>query len=405
MSKFPSEQRTFQRRSSLHQARSSMLLTLLKESCKGPNQSYVAAVPDKPTLKKSQQMLCREKRTNQQSSGKRFHTRALKSHHKHHVDSQHRLEFAPLESASQKPNDANNNGASKDGTETRETVFTVDSQKTCDSLETCSIDDDHFVLIFPRRERGYVTIRAEDVKLLEPCGMLNDNLVDFMLKYIELYQVPLHLQGKVHFFNSFFFTRLHSSSSHSSSGGDIESLSRWTSGVEIFSKKFLFVPICMHLHWTLAIVCNPGNIWQWNSKSNDSSERPCILYFDSLGTYVFSRTCQRLLCSYLEMEWRKRHSQWKIDESRNAIPSCLEHMPIWNISAPQQKNDFDCGLFILHYVIRFLMEPPNGGNFTSRNALHVENWFTNEDIKVFREKMKQLIMDLADYHRNHPING
>ena len=32
---------------------------------------------------------------------------------------------------------------------------------------------------------------------------------------------------------------------------------RWTKGLNLFEKDFIFVPINEHLHWSLAIICTP----------------------------------------------------------------------------------------------------------------------------------------------------
>jgi hypothetical protein len=31
-------------------------------------------------------------------------------------------------------------------------------------------------------------------------------------------------------------------------------------GIDIFSKDYIFIPICEKLHWTLAVVCFPGEM-------------------------------------------------------------------------------------------------------------------------------------------------
>jgi Ulp1 family protease len=30
--------------------------------------------------------------------------------------------------------------------------------------------------------------------------------------------------------------------------------------VDLFSKKYLFIPICEAEHWSLAVICYPGNL-------------------------------------------------------------------------------------------------------------------------------------------------
>ncbi len=35
-------------------------------------------------------------------------------------------------------------------------------------------------------------------------------------------------------------------------------VSRWTKNVDVFSKRFLLIPVNEALHWSLALVVNPG---------------------------------------------------------------------------------------------------------------------------------------------------
>jgi Ulp1 family protease len=58
-----------------------------------------------------------------------------------------------------------------------------------------------------------------------------------------------------HFFSSHFFTKLREvpvSNFDEAYAG----VQRWSRNVNLFSSKFVFVPIAEHLHWSLAILCN-----------------------------------------------------------------------------------------------------------------------------------------------------
>jgi hypothetical protein len=48
--------------------------------------------------------------------------------------------------------------------------------------------------------------------------------------------------------------------------------------VDLFSKDFIFVPIHEALHWSLAIICHPGN---WHGRSGQGTA--CILHLDSMA--------------------------------------------------------------------------------------------------------------------------
>jgi hypothetical protein len=48
--------------------------------------------------------------------------------------------------------------------------------------------------------------------------------------------------------------------------------------VDLFSKDFIFVPIHEALHWSLAIICHPGN---WHGRRGHGTA--CILHLDSMA--------------------------------------------------------------------------------------------------------------------------
>ena len=62
-------------------------------------------------------------------------------------------------------------------------------------------------------------------------------------------------------------------------------ISRWTTqkGIDIFSKRMIFLPINQGKHWSLCIVINPGliNI----SITENHQEVPCLLFLDSLRVH------------------------------------------------------------------------------------------------------------------------
>lgn len=54
-------------------------------------------------------------------------------------------------------------------------------------------------------------------------------------------------------------------------------------GVDLFSKDFIFVPVHGSIHWSLVIICYPGNVPLLpgeQSKGGDCS--PVMLHLDSL---------------------------------------------------------------------------------------------------------------------------
>ena len=56
-------------------------------------------------------------------------------------------------------------------------------------------------------------------------------------------------------------------------------------GIDIFKKKFVFVPINKDLHWSLCVIVNPGEIAKMYDVDEDSSsEHPWYVYQLVLGT-------------------------------------------------------------------------------------------------------------------------
>ena len=161
-----------------------------------------------------------------------------------------------------------------------------------------------------------VVLTEGDRGRLDQWEFLNDNLVDWYLKFMRIEGAAASLDGgtdprfeldlkrpshrernaKVHFFTSHFYKKLtghtgratddddddddddfdlFSSSSSSSTTGrkrkkndeakrDAHSqVARWTKDFDIFSKQFVFVPIVEHLHWSLAIIANLDNLEDW----------------------------------------------------------------------------------------------------------------------------------------------
>ena len=87
----------------------------------------------------------------------------------------------------------------------------------------------------------------------------------------------------MHIFSSHFFTTLLNEGP--------ESVSSWTTkkGINIFEKKFIFIPINESLHWSLCVVVNAGKIRnRWvdeNTADSINNEIPCLLFFDSLKAH------------------------------------------------------------------------------------------------------------------------
>jgi Ulp1 family protease len=89
--------------------------------------------------------------------------------------------------------------------------------------------------------------------------------------------------NNVHVFTTQFFSKLEEE------GAD--AVSSWTAkkGIDIFEKKFIFIPVNKDIHWSLFVIVNPGKVENAhdNLVENDDEvlEHPFLLFMDSLRAH------------------------------------------------------------------------------------------------------------------------
>ena len=96
---------------------------------------------------------------------------------------------------------------------------------------------------------------------------------------------------------------------------------------DIFTKKFLFVPINLgNYHWTLAVVVNPGKILNHYKAPESKKNLPMalVLYMDSLEENAKMRgEDYTLLLGWLENKWHEKHKGNGKDAKRVFTKSSL----------------------------------------------------------------------------------
>ena len=107
----------------------------------------------------------------------------------------------------------------------------------------------------------------------------------------------------LHIFSSHFYTTL--------SEEGTEAVESWTArkSIDIFKKRFIFLPINKSLHWSLCVVVNPGNILNASRENDIDSEGgtgpfPCILFLDSLKAHR-KDVVARHVRKWLNAEWKR----------------------------------------------------------------------------------------------------
>ena len=111
-----------------------------------------------------------------------------------------------------------------------------------------------------------------------------------------------------------------------------QNVARWTKKHDIFSRDVLIFPINDMLlkHWYLVIVLKP------------SSEYPTIALLDSYypdGSASTHNIIIEDIKSYLHLEAKMKNKKFKHENVKITFPK-----------VPQQQNNIDCGVFLLHYV-------------------------------------------------------
>jgi hypothetical protein len=199
------------------------------------------------------------------------------------------------------------------------------------------------ILEYPKDEKDSVVLSSHDLHRLRSQVYLNDSIVDMWIKYLfkERYA---SCSSDFYGFSSFFWKKI------SPKDGEKE-VSKWTGGVDIFTKKYLFIPVCQSAHWTLIFVVLPTLV---------PEDPGCILWLDSLGGS--GNTAFTKIRRYLEHEFllkkEKEDPASLDDDDTTPMYEMIRSLPRGNPSVPKQDNSTDCGLFMLQFIESLLTKPP-----------------------------------------------
>jgi len=152
--------------------------------------------------------------------------------------------------------------------------------------------------------RQFLSITEADKDRLESGQLLNDTLVDLWMSWISRQHISTNESNQVHFFSSHFFSTIEEKGAQGVASWTISKKKR----VDVFQKKFIFVPVNSDLHWSLCVIVNAGLIGgkaQHDSSDTDSEEEwPCILFFDSLKMHRKRHIAKRMR-EWLNFEWNR----------------------------------------------------------------------------------------------------
>ncbi|KAK1417593.1 hypothetical protein QVD17_26723 [Tagetes erecta] len=233
-----------------------------------------------------------------------------------------------------------------------------------------------------------IAISKRDFQLLQPEKFINDTVVDFYIEYLKKFKPA---DARVHFFNSFFFRKLADFDEKQSRSVDskeaFQRVHKWTKKVDIFQKDYIFIPVNFRLHWSLVIICHPGEVVNFTDDELELSVKvPCILHMDSIkGSHRGLDPCIK---SYLWEEWKARNDYASEDISRKFMD-----LRFLQLEVPQQENSYDCGLFMLHYMELFVKQASN--SFNPLDTFINTDWFYPMEASLKRTRIQRLIFELT----------
>ncbi|KAL0004188.1 hypothetical protein SO802_011749 [Lithocarpus litseifolius] len=226
-----------------------------------------------------------------------------------------------------------------------------------------------------------------DINCLAPEGYLTSTIMNFYIRYIQLQASPTsRAMCDYHFFNTYFYNKLKEAVSYKGSDKDtyFAKFRRWWKGVNIFQKAYVLIPIHEDLHWSLVIICIPDK---------EDETGPIILHLDSLRLHS-SRSIFENIKSFMKAEWTYLASEVApldlpiADKIWKHLPRRIEEKAI---AVPQQKNDSDCGLFVLFFMERFIEKAPERLKMKDL-AMFGRRWFKPEEASGLRIKIRKILM-------------
>ncbi|KAL9667635.1 hypothetical protein QQ045_001998 [Rhodiola kirilowii] len=232
-----------------------------------------------------------------------------------------------------------------------------------------------------RDDPAHVDIDFFDIKCLDPEAYLSSPIMNFYIRYLQQLGSPPDTSNcDYQFFNTFFYSKLKEAVSYK--GNDNTSFAkfrRWWRGINIFHKAYILIPVHEDLHWSLIIICIPYK---------DKENGPIVLHLDSLGLH-YSRPIFENIRRFIREEWEfLTHECPSSDLPWTSLPRRIEER---TVMVPQQKNDYDCGLFVLYFMERFIAEAPKR---LIRKDLQMfsRQWFRPAEASALRTKIRSLLL-------------
>ncbi|CAA7400711.1 unnamed protein product [Spirodela intermedia] len=144
----------------------------------------------------------------------------------------------------------------------------------------------------------------------------------------------------------------------------------WIKKKEIFSRKYVFVPIVCWRHWSLLILYHFGESFR------SRTTRPCMLLLDSL-----EKSNPRSLEPYITKFVSDIYNSEGCEDNEHSISK----IPLLVPKVLQQKNGEDCGIFVLYFIHLFMLSALEAFHQEDYPYFLTESWFTLADMEIFHK--------------------
>ncbi|XP_048528341.1 uncharacterized protein LOC125507864 [Triticum urartu] len=263
-------------------------------------------------------------------------------------------------------------------------VLVDDEDAQSDEPVDCRVPEEwnYSKIYYPSRDDPEaVELTSSDIKCLDPGVYLSSPVINYYIQYIKRDKFQREAaRNNFHMFNTYFYSKLQEALFGK---GEFVKLRRWWKGVNIFQRGYIILPIHGTAHWSLVIICIPAK---------ESNSGPIVLHLDSLGMHP-TDDIYRTVRRFLEEEWKhlRKNPPSDISISDTIWEDLPRNIHKENVEVPGQNNAYDCGIFMLYYIQRFIIEAPE--NFTrDRLVMFSRSWFRSEEASNLRNKIRKLLL-------------
>ncbi|CAL5056092.1 unnamed protein product [Urochloa decumbens] len=260
-------------------------------------------------------------------------------------------------------------------------VLLDDEDMQAEGEVNCEMSDrrNELKIYYPSRDDPEaVELTSSDINCLDPGAYLSSPVINYYIQKIK--RATLHSEdcrNKFYIFNTYFYGKLEEALDRPD---DFSKLRRWWKGVNIFHRPYIILPIHGMAHWSLVIICMPG------------ISGPIILHLDSLGMHRSTKIL-KTVGGYLVKEWQELKKDPSPDTSVSEtiwedLPSTIRE----KVQVPQQNNAYDCGVFMLYYIERFIREAPERFTIDKLDMFNC-SWFKPEDASELRQRIRELLLE------------